>query len=151
MAHALPTTDQQPLWIRHKTAVEEAEIHMGLKHREVENGVARIGRTVPDGIAREDFVGLWGNRFNQSTERLDDRLLLGWKVLQPGSNWFRGGCLRSCAHYTTTRSGHAPHLLAILNTIVVGLVARQGCANLAEARREFAYQLERAFSSSSAA
>ena len=41
--------------------------------------------------------------------------------------------------------GHAPQLLAILNNIVVGLVARQGHTNLAEARREFAYQLERAF------
>jgi hypothetical protein len=34
--------------------------------------------------------------------------------------------------------GHAPHLLAILNNTVVGLVARQGRTNVAEARREFA-------------
>jgi len=43
--------------------------------------------------------------------------------------------------------GHAPQVLAILNNIVVGLVARQGKTNLAEARRKFAYQLERDFSS----
>jgi hypothetical protein len=49
--------------------------------------------------------------------------------------------------HSQLRMGHAPHLLAILNTIVVGLVAGQGRTNLAEARREFAYQLERAFSS----
>jgi hypothetical protein len=47
MAHALATAHQQPLWIRHKTAVEEAEIHMCLKHGDVENWVAGIGRTVP--------------------------------------------------------------------------------------------------------
>ena len=41
-------------------------------------------------------------------------------------------------------------LLAILNNTVVGLVARQDYANLAEARREFAYQVERAFSSPAA-
>jgi hypothetical protein len=32
----------------------------------------------------------------------------------------------------------------------VGLVARQGSTNLAEARREFAYQLERAFAAPAA-
>ena len=52
--------------------------------------------------------------------------------------------------HSQLRMGHAPHLLAILNNIVVGLVARQGRANLAEARREFAYQVERAFSSPAA-
>lgn len=46
--------------------------------------------------------------------------------------------------HSQLRTGHAPHVLAILNTIVVGLVARQGKTNLAEARREFAYHLERA-------
>jgi hypothetical protein len=91
MAHAFATADQQPLWIRHKPAVEEPEIHMGLKHGDVENGIARIGRIVPYGIARDVFVDLWGNRFDQSTERLDDRFLLGGKLLQPGSNWFSGG------------------------------------------------------------
>jgi hypothetical protein len=44
--------------------------------------------------------------------------------------------------HSQLRMGHAPHLLAILNNTVVGLVARQGSTNLAEARREFAYQLE---------
>jgi predicted transposase YbfD/YdcC len=44
----------------------------------------------------------------------------------------------------TLREDHS-QLLAMLNNIVVGLVARQGRTNLAEARREFAYQLERAF------
>ena len=39
---------------------------------------------------------------------------------------------------------------AILNNTVVGLVARQGSTNLAEARREFAYQLERALAAPAA-
>ena len=40
--------------------------------------------------------------------------------------------------------GHAPHLLAILNNTVIGLMARQGRTNLAEVRREFAYQFDQA-------
>jgi hypothetical protein len=40
--------------------------------------------------------------------------------------------------------GQAPHLLAILNNSVIGLVARQGSTNLAEARREIAYQFDKA-------
>jgi predicted transposase YbfD/YdcC len=39
--------------------------------------------------------------------------------------------------------GHAPHLLATLNTIVIGLLVGRGRTNLAEARREFAYQFDR--------
>jgi hypothetical protein len=39
--------------------------------------------------------------------------------------------------HSQLRMGHAPQVLAILNIIVVGLVARQGKTNLAEARREF--------------
>jgi hypothetical protein len=61
MAHVFATADQQPLWIGHKLAVEEAEIHMGLKHCDVENRIARIGRIIPYSIAREDFVRLRGN------------------------------------------------------------------------------------------
>ena len=40
---------------------------------------------------------------------------------------------------------HAPQVLSTLTTIVVRLVARQGKTNVAEARHEFAHQLERAF------
>ena len=46
--------------------------------------------------------------------------------------------------HSQLRKGQAPHVLAILNHSVVGLVARQGTTNLAEARREFAYHHERA-------
>lgn len=49
-----------------------------------------------------------------------------------------------CEDHSQLRMGQAPHVLAILNNIVMGLVARQGKTNLAEARREFAYHLERA-------
>jgi hypothetical protein len=42
---------------------------------------------------------------------------------------------------------HAPQVLSTLTIIVVRLVARLGKTNVAEARREFAHQLERAFSS----
>lgn len=60
----------------------------------------------------------------------------------------------NCLHYrreatmredhSQRRMGHAPHLLALLNNTVVGLMARQGSTNLAELRREFAYQFDHA-------
>ena len=46
--------------------------------------------------------------------------------------------------------GSAPHMLAILTNTVVGLIARQGRTNLAEARSECTYQVERAFASPAA-
>jgi predicted transposase YbfD/YdcC len=42
------------------------------------------------------------------------------------------------------RMGQAPHLLAILNNTAWGLLARNGATNLAHARREFSYQLDKA-------
>jgi len=45
------------------------------------------------------------------------------------------------------RMGHAPHLLAVLNNTALGLFARQGVTNVAEARREFAYQVDKALHS----
>ena len=41
------------------------------------------------------------------------------------------------------RMGHAPEMLAVLNTIVLGLFARQGETNMAHARRDFAYHLDK--------
>jgi|SRR6266851_103712 len=46
--------------------------------------------------------------------------------------------------HSQVRMGHAPEMLAILNNIVLGLFAKQGETNVAHARREFAYYLERA-------
>jgi predicted transposase YbfD/YdcC len=46
--------------------------------------------------------------------------------------------------HSQVRLGHAPEMLAILNNIVLGLFAKQGETNVAHARREFAYYLERA-------
>lgn len=40
--------------------------------------------------------------------------------------------------------GHAPEMRAVLNNTVLGLFARQGETNIAQARREFAYHLEKA-------
>jgi predicted transposase YbfD/YdcC len=44
--------------------------------------------------------------------------------------------------HSQLRLGHAPHLLAILNNMVIGLLVGRGRINLAEARREFAYQFD---------
>ncbi len=40
------------------------------------------------------------------------------------------------------RLGHAPQMLAVLNNIVLGLLARQGESNVAQARRSFAYHFD---------
>ena len=40
--------------------------------------------------------------------------------------------------------GYAPHLLAMLNNTAWGLLARHGTSNLAHARRELSYQLDKA-------
>jgi predicted transposase YbfD/YdcC len=45
--------------------------------------------------------------------------------------------------HSQLRMGHAPHVLAILNNVVIGLLVGRGRTNLAEARREFAYQFDR--------
>ncbi len=42
------------------------------------------------------------------------------------------------------RMGHIPQMLAVLNNTVLGLFARQGETNIAHARRESAYHLEKA-------
>ncbi len=82
-----------------------------------------------------------------SPERLLALVRGQWQI-ENGLHYRRDMTLRE--DHSQLRMGHAPHLFAILNNIVVGLVARQGRPNLAEARREFAYQLERAFSSPAA-
>lgn len=41
------------------------------------------------------------------------------------------------------RMGHAPEMLAVLNNIVIGLFAKQGEPNMAHARRDFAYHLDK--------
>lgn len=69
-------------------------------------------------------------------------LVRGQWQIENGLHYRRDMTLRE--DHSQLRMGHAPHVLAILNNIVVGLVAHQGKTNLAEARREFAYHLERA-------
>jgi predicted transposase YbfD/YdcC len=82
-----------------------------------------------------------------SPERLLALVRGQWQI-ENGLHYRRDMTLRE--DHSQLRLGHAPQVFAILNNIVVGLVARQGRANLAEARREFAYQVERAFSSPAA-
>jgi predicted transposase YbfD/YdcC len=75
-------------------------------------------------------------------------LVRGQWGIENGLHYRRDMTLRE--DHSQLRMGSAPHVLAILNNTVVGLIARQGRTNLAEARREFAYQVERAFSSPAA-
>ncbi len=46
--------------------------------------------------------------------------------------------------HSQLRIGHVPKMLAVLNTIVLGLFAKQGEANMAHVRRNFAYHLDKA-------
>jgi hypothetical protein len=56
--------------------------------------------------------------------------------IENGLHYRRDRTLRE--DHSQLRMGSAPRVLAILNNTVVGLIARQGRTNLAEARREFA-------------
>jgi predicted transposase YbfD/YdcC len=46
--------------------------------------------------------------------------------------------------HTHLRMGQAPELLAVLNNTAWGVLARLGETNLAQGRRDFAYQLDKA-------
>jgi predicted transposase YbfD/YdcC len=76
-----------------------------------------------------------------SPERLLALVRGQWEI-ENGLHYRRDATLRE--DHSQLRMGHAPHLLAILNNTVVGLMARQGGTNLAEVRREFAYQFDQA-------
>ncbi len=69
-------------------------------------------------------------------------LVRGQWGIENGLHYRRDATMRE--DHSQLRMGHAPHLLAMLNNTVVGLMARQGSTNLAELRREFAYQFDRA-------
>ena len=65
--------------------------------------------------------------------------------IENGLHWRRDVTFHE--DHAQLRMGHAPEMLAVLNNIVLGLFARQGATNVAEARREFAYHLDRALAS----
>lgn len=67
-----------------------------------------------------------------------------WGV-ENGLHYRRDATLRE--DHSQLRMGHAPELFAALNNTVLGLLARQGVTNVAEARREFAYQFDKALHS----
>jgi len=69
-------------------------------------------------------------------------LVRGQWGIENGLHYRRDATMRE--DHSQLRMGHAPHLLALLNNTVVGLMARQGSTNLAELRREFAYQFDQA-------
>jgi hypothetical protein len=69
-------------------------------------------------------------------------LVRGQWGIENGSHYRREATLRE--DHSQLRMGHAPHLLAILNNTVVGLMARQSRTTLAELRRAFAYQFDQA-------
>lgn len=65
--------------------------------------------------------------------------------IENGLHYRRDATLRE--DHAQVRMGHAPEMLAVLNNTVLGLFARQGVTNVAEARRAFAYQFDRALAS----
>jgi predicted transposase YbfD/YdcC len=65
--------------------------------------------------------------------------------IENGLHYRRDATLRE--DHAQVRMGHAPEMLAVLNNTVLGLFARQGVTTVAEARRAFAYQFDRALAS----
>lgn len=75
-----------------------------------------------------------------SPQRLLDLTRGHWGV-ENGLHYRRDATLRE--DHSQLRMGHAPHMLAVLNNIVLGLLARQGETNVAQARRAFTYHFDR--------
>lgn len=61
--------------------------------------------------------------------------------IENGLHYRRDATLRE--DHSQLRMGHAPEMLAVLNNIVLGLFAKQGETNMAHARRDFAYHLDK--------
>ena len=61
--------------------------------------------------------------------------------IENGLHWRRDVTFQE--DHAQLRMGHAPEMLAVLNNIVIGLFAQQGETNMAHARRDFAYQLDK--------
>lgn len=61
--------------------------------------------------------------------------------IETGLHARRDGSLQEDA--MRTRTGEAPHVLATLNNLVLGLLGREGISNVAEAQRAIAYHLDR--------
>jgi predicted transposase YbfD/YdcC len=62
--------------------------------------------------------------------------------IENGLHYRRDATMRE--DHAQLRMGHAPHVLAMLNNTAWGLLARNGTSNLAHARRELSYQLDKA-------
>jgi predicted transposase YbfD/YdcC len=73
-------------------------------------------------------------------ERLLSAVRRHWGI-ETGLHSRRDGRLQEDA--MRTRTGHAPHVLATLNNLALGLLARQGITNVAEAQRAIAYHFDR--------
>jgi hypothetical protein len=65
--------------------------------------------------------------------------------IENGPHYRRDATMRE--DHAQGRIGHVPEMLAVRNNTVLGLFARQGAINVAEARREFAYRFDRALTS----
>jgi predicted transposase YbfD/YdcC len=75
-----------------------------------------------------------------SAQRMLAAVRQHWGI-ETGLHGRRDGSLREDA--MRTRTGQAPHVLATLNNVVVGLFGRHGITNVAEAQRAIAYHLDR--------
>jgi predicted transposase YbfD/YdcC len=99
---------------------------LGITKTEVRYGVTSL----PDGLA-------------DATRLLE--LTRGHWGIENGLHDRRDATMRE--DHAQLRMGHAPEMLAVLNNTVLGLFARQGATNVAEARRAFAYHFDRALAS----
>lgn len=96
---------------------------LGEKEQEVHHGITSL----PNSFA--------------SPQRLMSLVREHWKI-ENGLHYRRDRTMRE--DDSRLRMGHAPHVLAMLNNTVLGLFARRGETNLAQAQRTFAYHFDRA-------
>jgi predicted transposase YbfD/YdcC len=107
--------------------------------------VCKLERTVTDGTGRTTHEVRYAltslpPRVADATQLLSNTRA-HWGI-ENGLHYRRDASLHE--DHSRVRFGHAPHVTAILNNTVIGLLLRQGVQNVAAARRAFAYRLDRA-------
>ncbi|HEY3232426.1 MAG TPA: ISAs1 family transposase [Roseiflexaceae bacterium] len=104
-----------------------------LEYSAIDTQTGKVTRAVRYGVTSAPTSVL-------NAERLLAAVRRHWGV-ETGLHARRDGSLQEDA--MRTRTGKAPHVLATLNNLVLGIFARQGITNVAQAQRAIAYHLDR--------
>jgi hypothetical protein len=109
--------------------------------------VFKLERQFTDALGQtQEASAVWHDQFTHFAGQCQTPAGVGtnWGI-ENGLHSRRDATLRE--DHSQLRMGHAPYLLAVLNNTALGLFARQGVTNVAEARREFASQVDKALHS----